>query len=576
MTFYEAALRVLEAAGQPLNSVEITERSIAQGLLSHVGKTPEQTMLSRLAAMARRARDRQVTVTGPDTFALTAWGLPEDAAALEVMSAPYEHPEEQLPPLRPVERHPEPRTDNARGAGRQERRRRHEEDDRGKKRKYPPIPEVAFELLGEADAPLAPSDLLRLARERQLASDELQPETLLTSLAEENQRRIDAGRRPNFALDPAGALMLERDDALVADVQAAFARALALPFVEGRIALRHQAPPAPEPVVDDTLVHAAKSAVKEARRSMARALRSLLASLESGTLEKACARMLHALHFREIKIAKRGSHGQVLTARRKEGSLELRWAIRIHRGHGSIDRRAIQDCRRDLQHHSAHAALLLGTGDLRSEARSEALAGAPVHVWAGDGLAEKFLESHCGVRVTLHELFELDPGFFDDAARGAEESRRRREERHRARDDERADPPPPPEAVAPVEDAEPLAVEEDEGEEDGEGEDEGAEETGPEVAGAAQATPGVPGEPGAGDRKRRRRRRRGRRGRGREGAPGAPGAEPGSPVAAAGAPSAGPDAPGPGGEQAQPAAEPSAPASEPPSAGGQSPSSAEG
>ena len=27
MTFYEAALRVLEAAGQPLTSIEITERS---------------------------------------------------------------------------------------------------------------------------------------------------------------------------------------------------------------------------------------------------------------------------------------------------------------------------------------------------------------------------------------------------------------------------------------------------------------------------------------------------------------------------------------------------------------------
>ena len=173
MTFYEAALRVLEAAGQPLSSVEITERSIAQGLLSHVGKTPEQTMLSRLAAMARRARDRRVTVTAPDTFALVDWGLPEDAPALEAMAAPFEHPEEGLPPLRPAERHPEPRGENARGAGRQERerRRRHDEEDRGKKRRYPPIPEVAFELLGEADAPLAPSEVLRLARERQLASD---------------------------------------------------------------------------------------------------------------------------------------------------------------------------------------------------------------------------------------------------------------------------------------------------------------------------------------------------------------------------------------------------------------------
>ena len=148
MTFYEAALRVLEAAGQPLTSVEITERSIAQGLLSHVGKTPEQTMLSRLAAMARRARDRRVTVTAADTFALTDWGLPEDAAALEAMSAPYEHPEEGHPPLRPVERHPEPRNENVRGIGRQERRRRAEEEERGKKRRYPPVPEVAFELLG--------------------------------------------------------------------------------------------------------------------------------------------------------------------------------------------------------------------------------------------------------------------------------------------------------------------------------------------------------------------------------------------------------------------------------------------
>ncbi|MGZ6132853.1 MAG: HTH domain-containing protein [Myxococcaceae bacterium] len=567
MTFYEAALRVLEAAGQPLNSVEITERSIAQGLLSHVGKTPEQTMLSRLAAMARRARDRQVTVTGPETFALTAWGVPEDAAALEAMSAPYEHPEEHLPPIRPVERHPEPRSDNVRGAGRQERRRRHEEEERGKKRKYPPIPEVAFELLGEADAPLAPSEVLRLARERQLASDELQPEALLTSLAEENQRRIDAGRRPNFALDPSGALMLERDDALVADVQAAFARILQLPFIEGRIALRHAQPSAPEPMVDDTLVHAAKSAVKEARRAMARALRSHLGSLESGTLEKACARMLHAMHFREIKIAKRGSHGQVLTARRKEGSLELRWAIRIHRGHGPIDRRAIQDCRRDLASHSAHVALLLATGDLRSEARSEALSGAPVHVWAGDGLAEKFLESHSGVRVVSLELFELDPAFFDDAARGAEESRRRREERHRARDDERAVPPPPLESHEPVE-AEPVAAaEEDLGDEDDEGEDEGPEETGPEIAGQAQGAPGTPGEPGAGERKRRRRRRRGRRGRGREGAPGAPGAEPGPAGAAAGTPPGGQDAAGSVGERSEPPAQASPPP-EPPSTGG--------
>ena len=553
MTFYEAALRVLEAAGQPLTSVEITERSIAQGLLSHVGKTPEQTMLSRLAAMARRARDRRVTVTGPETFALTDWGVPEDVAALEAMSAPYEHPEEGLPPLRPVERHPEPRGDNVRGIGRQERRRRHDEEERerGKKRRYPPIPEVAFELLGEADAPLAPSEVLRLARDRQLASDDLQPEALLTHLAEENQRRIDAGRRPNFALDPSGALMLEHDDLPVAEVQAAFARALDLPFADGRIVLRQAPAPEAEPLVDDGLVHTAKSAVKEARRATARALRSHLASLDPGTLEKACVKMLHALHFREVKVAKRGNHGPLLTARRKDGSLELRWAIRLHRGHGAVDRRTVQDCRRDLQHQSANCALLIATGDLRSDARSEALNGAPVHVWAGEGLAEKFLESHSGVRVVSLELFELDRAFFEDCARGAEESRRRREERHRERE-ERA---PRPEQVEPAEAAgdDEDAAGEDEGADEGEGE--GPEETGPEAAAGAE---GAPGEAAAGERRRRRRRRRGRRGRGREGAPGAPGTEAGATAGPApeGAPG-GQDAGGAAPERSEPATSPS-------------------
>jgi len=518
MTFYEAALRVLEAAGQPLTSIEITERSIAQGLLSHVGKTPEQTMLSRLAAMARRARDRRVTVTGPSTFALTEWGLGEDAAALEAMSEPFQNPEEALPPLRPAERHPEPRTENVRGAGRTERRRRHEEEEeRGRRRRFPPVAEVAFELLGEASGPLAPLEVLRLARERQLASDELQPEALLTTLAEENQRRIDAGRRPHFALDSTGGLLIERDDAPVADVQAAFARALDLPFEGGRVVFRQH----PLPAVDDTVVHTAKTSVKEARRAMARLLRGQLAALESRTLEKACVRMLHALGYREVRVAKRSNQGPLLTARRKDGSLELRYAIRVVRGNGAIERRMVQDCRRDIGHQSAQVGMLLGTGELRGDARSEALSGGPlVLVWSGDGLAEKFLEAHTGVRVTHLELFELDRGFFEDVSRDAEEAKHRREERRRERE---AAAPAPDDAGEEGEDA---------GAEEGEEGEEG--EAGAPGEGAAGAQD-APGDAAAGDRRRRRRRRRGRRGRARPeggaqaegGASSSPGAESG-------------------------------------------------
>ncbi|HYK64725.1 MAG TPA: winged helix-turn-helix domain-containing protein, partial [Patescibacteria group bacterium] len=107
MTFYEAALRVLESAGRPLHVQEITEQSIAQSLLSHVGKAPDATMLSRLAAMARRTRDRRVIVTAKDTFALAEWAIPEDPEALAQTGLPEPNPEESLAPLRPLERHPE-------------------------------------------------------------------------------------------------------------------------------------------------------------------------------------------------------------------------------------------------------------------------------------------------------------------------------------------------------------------------------------------------------------------------------------------------------------------------------------
>ena len=50
---------------------------------------------------------RKVIVTAKDTFALTEWSLPEDPVALEQTGLPEEHEEDQLPPLRPVERHPE-------------------------------------------------------------------------------------------------------------------------------------------------------------------------------------------------------------------------------------------------------------------------------------------------------------------------------------------------------------------------------------------------------------------------------------------------------------------------------------
>ena len=416
------------------------------------------------------------------------------------------------------------------------------------------------------------------------------------------------GRRPQFVLDAeTGQLSLERPDASEVpplELQAVFAQVLGIPLEDGRPALvKPQAPvPAAGAVAEvsegGALVLAAKNAVKDARRALARMLRQRLATLEAGTFEKSVVRMMQAQGFRELKVAKRSKDGPLLTARSREGSVELRYAVRILKGGPSVDRKSVQELRKDLGHYAAQVGLLVSSGDVRGDARSEAQAsGSLVMLWCGDALADKFLEVKTGVTVTQVELFELDESFFEGAKVDAEDAQRRREERKALREDgeekpaaerngksdrserrerrdrERAERRERPAVVAAVggeeSDSEAIEVrgtrEEEparqpvsevesvvfvagtsevtvsevsaEGGDDEEGdEEEGDEEGGEESAQAEGAAPGTPGQGGS-DRKRRRRRRRGRRGRGRV-AEGTPGAVAGAPGVASGTPDA--------------------------------------
>ncbi len=526
MTFYEAAVRVLEEAGAPLNAIEITQRSMTKGLLSHIGKTPELTMLSRLAAMAKRPRDRKVMITAKDTFALSEWMLPEDPVAAASTGIIEDNPEEALPPLRPPERHPEPRAENARGLGRQsDRKHRHEE----RRRRYPPVAEVVYEIMSEAPNPHKPDELLHTARTRELASDDLNPEQLLMALLEDNQRRIDAGRRPHFVYEktPEGdvQLVLDRNsERSVQDIQTVFATALNVPVENGRVVLKTQAPqgPAAGPSQDDVaLIQSAKHAVREARRAMARVMRRRLGQLEQGDFEKACVKLLHGEGFREVKVAKRAKEGPLMTARCREGNLELRYAVRVLKGSGSVERRHVQDLRRDLSHYGAHVGLICASGDARGDARSEATGGgALIFLWCGDALAEKFFDAQVGVKAQQLTLFELDEAFFTRVHQDAQEARARREERARDRgldegregeasEGEEASPSADrhvEKKAAPNEDGNDATSNDDGDDEGGADESEGAaaEGAGPEGAGSEGA--------GQGRRRRRRRRRRGGRG----------------------------------------------------------------
>ncbi len=543
MTFYDAALKVLQDAGAPLHYNEITQRSVSQGLLSHVGKAPDVTMLARLVSMARRARDRRVIVTAKDTFALVDWQLPEDPAALQETGVALKNPEEDLPPLRGSERHPEARAEYVRTLQRHQsdHQRRRRDEAKQKRRRFPPLAEVAFEFLSESNEPMAPLLILERALAREQVGPDLTQEKLITALVSENQRRIDDGRRPQFVwvntsgVEGDGQLALDTDPARdAAEIQQALCTIAQIPFENGRAVLpqsRDAAPIAAPSAEDQELQHAARHAVKEARRAMARQFRARLAALDPATLERAIMRLLKALRFREIRVQRRTKDGPVLGARRTDGSLEMRFVIRLARGNANIERRHVHELRREVGQANAHVGLLCSTGDLRGDARGDALGGgSPIMVYAGEGLAEKFFEAEVGVESHRLSLVSIDDTFFDAVAIEAQEHLKRRELRREERERTPTESVTPPPMAAPSAPGVPVEgiveFDADAGGAD-EGDDEG--EAGGE-GGSESANPSAPGAPTDGTRRRRRRRRRGRR---RDGAPGQPGAPGGQGASAA-------------------------------------------
>jgi predicted NUDIX family phosphoesterase len=72
--FLEAAYRVLRESAAPLSAVEITDRALKLELIPSTGKTPSQTMKSKLSTEILRRRERSLFMrTNAGKFALREW-----------------------------------------------------------------------------------------------------------------------------------------------------------------------------------------------------------------------------------------------------------------------------------------------------------------------------------------------------------------------------------------------------------------------------------------------------------------------------------------------------------------------
>lgn len=448
MTFYEAAVRVLEREGKPLHVNAITEIALKENFLSHVGKSPEEVMQSRLLAMARRRTERRIVATAKLTYGLVDWGLPEDLAALEPAVENGEAVEE--PPLRPRERHPIPSPDKVRIAGRGERMRKGRKEDweerRKQRRRLPPLAEVAFEILSaNGSGPMAAVDVAAAARDKELVSEDLGAEALLNALREDNRRRAEAGRRPAFLLGPGGEVELDcgaqPPEVASAEQESGAALAVGAGLLEA---------PRREELRGSGAVRMLGQ-VAEQRRNIQRLLRRRLADLDAGAFEKAGLVLLEQSGYKDLKLVRRARDGVVLIARKREGLLDLRTAIQLRRGGPEVTRDDVESLRREASQAGAQLAFIASPAEARGDARQEAQAAEKLVVvlLCGESLAERFMERHIGALSAQVEVFDLDEDFFrrcrDSGRELPRDGRPRDEDRERRG---RGAPPPPRDARA--------------------------------------------------------------------------------------------------------------------------------
>ena len=93
MTFTEAAVEVLRLIGKPLHYKAITDIAIERELLSHLGKSPEITMNSRLATMVKKDRgDAPIIKVKPGVFGLREFDAAVIDAAMHESGQNFELP----------------------------------------------------------------------------------------------------------------------------------------------------------------------------------------------------------------------------------------------------------------------------------------------------------------------------------------------------------------------------------------------------------------------------------------------------------------------------------------------------
>ena len=473
MTFTEAAVEVLRSVGKPLHYKKITEIAIERNLLSHVGKTPETTMSSRLATMVKKDRgDAPITKVKPGVFALREFpegavevldsapaegdsteasepaSAPEEAAASEEIAeaAPEAEEEASVPTQdlpgsdvfpeedddddlilanlgddtredrKPRKRRPRRRRDrDSEGASSADSRPDSRADSRTERRPAPRSrsrkePQVPATRAAEAGEPVGRD--LSDAVETTLRGRSREPRAL-TQVAE---ALIETGRLAGTpaVLAPTLAAAIRGDNAK----RRASGGRPRFREGDGLVSLMEWSLPS-------DAVNAERDAVRAAdrqRQSVRRAFIKRLIDLPDGALLELLATWLNAVGVQSLRAVRADAGDFSLAGTLRRGPEATPLAITIYRGKQPINNDAVVALRGGL-HHFDHARMgwVVTLGQVRNGTVSEAHAegAAPCALFDGDALAASMEEVGVGIHRASLPLAVLDVELLDSLGGGA-------------------------------------------------------------------------------------------------------------------------------------------------------------
>ncbi len=463
MTFTEAALAVLEREGRPMHSREIAEKAVELGILSHVGKTPVQTMSARLSTAVAKGREKgPFARIRPGVFALIKWEGKAPGPSKEAEEKPKEvekkreprpsQPKQQQQPQQPSQPKPQPQESaealQQKKKKRRRRKKRPEEvgaDLEQKPKTSAAVPPPATQTVASAKAPGAASKgprgqkSERISAERASSSSAEKIKTGPTAVVRSVSQAPPKVNRTRDIVDqiedilrtqtrPLSAAALAEQTGrasgdgimlvealIVADGLDRESRGLRPRFVEHRSGFALAAREVSDEILalERQVVEAKERLVRIAERQILRRLRSLPKKM----FVQIMTVHLQRSGFEALVSVERNRREEFhLSVQDRRRSGRFRTAVVLSRDPADylLPDRAVVDLRGALHHYDATSGMIITTGAVGEQARAEAFVPnlPPVALVDGEMLSRDMVRLGIGVRNRSVALPAFDEAFF--------------------------------------------------------------------------------------------------------------------------------------------------------------------